>query len=173
MGDSKFFIFPYCAQISVEFTKSLYHGFWKISVKTTSLIKSVTLKLISRTNSYVYVVQKFRKLHTVLWVQFGKRIFMLLKFCVKSSLANFEFKKLSMWFHVKSYVAERFLNIQCGNYKNSLSRIFGKNFVKVTVLLKKLLNKWFDEIFFRWERISHFSQCDFHTVLQCCQIFFH
>ena len=25
---------------------------------------------------------------------------------------------------------------------------FGKNFVKVTVLLKKLLNKWFDEIFF-------------------------
>ena len=30
---------------------------------------------------------------------------------------------------------------------NSLSRIFGKNFVKVTVLLKKLLNKWFDEIF--------------------------
>ena len=30
---------------------------------------------------------------------------------------------------------------QCGNYGNSLSRIFGKNFVKVTVLLKKLLNK--------------------------------
>ena len=29
---------------------------------------------------------------------------------------------------------------QCGNYGNLLSRIFGKNFVKVMVLLKKLLN---------------------------------
>ena len=36
---------------------------------------------------------------------------------------------------------------QCGNYRNSLSRIFGKNFVKVTVLLNNLLLKsWFDEI---------------------------
>ena len=42
-------------------------------------------------------------------------------------------------------------NAQCGNYGNSLSRIFGKNFVKVTVLLNKLLNKWFDKIFFQWE----------------------
>ena len=30
-------------------------------------------------------------------------------------------------------------------------RIFGKNFVKVTVLLNKLLKSWFDGIFFRWE----------------------
>ena len=37
---------------------------------------------------------------------------------------------------------------KCGNYGNSLASIFGKNFVKVTVLLKKLLNKRFDEIFF-------------------------
>ena len=28
---------------------------------------------------------------------------------------------------------------QCGNYGNSLSRIFGKNSMKVTVLLNKLL----------------------------------
>ena len=43
----------------------LYHGFfWKISVKTTSLVKSFTIKLISRNNSQV--IQKFRKLHTVL-----------------------------------------------------------------------------------------------------------
>ena len=46
---------------------------------------------------------------------------------------------------------------QCGNYGNSLSHIFGKNFVKVTVLLNKLLNKWFDEIFFQWELISVIS----------------
>ena len=46
---------------------------------------------------------------------------------------------------------------QCGNYGNSLSRIFGKNFVKVTVLLNKVLKSWFDEIFYKWERISRFS----------------
>ena len=28
---------------------------------------------------------------------------------------------------------------QCGNYANSLAHIFGKNFVKVTVLLNKIL----------------------------------
>ena len=49
---------------------------------------------------------------------------------------------------------------QCRNYVNSLSSIFGKNFVKVAVLLNKLLKSWFDEIFFWWERISRF----FHTV---------
>ena len=31
---------------------------------------------------------------------------------------------------------------------NLLSLIFGKNFVKLTFLLKKSLNSWFDEIFF-------------------------
>ena len=70
----------------------------QFSVKTTFLVKSFTIKLISRNNSQV--IQKFRKLHTV---------------------------------------------------GNLLSRIFGKNFVKVTVLLKKLLHSWFDEIFLQWE----------------------
>ena len=46
-----------------------------------------------------------------------------------------------------------FSNTQCGNYGNSLSRIFGKNFVKVSVLLKKLLVR---------ENLS-----SFHTVPQC------
>ena len=38
-----------------------------------------------------------------------------------------------------------------------LSHFFHKNFVKATVLLKKLLKSWFDEIFLRWEWIFHFS----------------
>ena len=46
---------------------------------------------------------------------------------------------------------------QCGNCRNSLSHSFRKNFVKAMGLLKKLLNSWFDEIFFQWERISRFS----------------
>ena len=33
---------------------------------------------------------------------------------------------------------------QCENYGNLLSHICGKNFVKITVLLKKLLYSWFD-----------------------------
>ena len=34
---------------------------------------------------------------------------------------------------------------QCGNYGNLLSHFFGKNSVKATLLLKKVLNWWFDE----------------------------
>ena len=44
-----------------------------------------------------------------------------------------------------------------GNYGNLLSRIFDKNFVKATFLLKKLLKNWFHGKKFRWERISRFS----------------
>ena len=48
---------------------------------------------------------------------------------------------------------------QCGIYRNSFSRIFGKNFVKVTLLLKKLLTSWIDETFLLRENFSFF-----HTV---------
>ena len=40
-----------------------------------------------------------------------------------------------------------------------LSCIFSKNFVNVTVLLNEILKNWFEEIFFRWERISWFLHC--------------
>ena len=39
---------------------------------------------------------------------------------------------------------------------------FSKNFVKVTVLLNRLPNSWFDEIFLLWEKNSVIS-----TVAQC------
>ena len=48
---------------------------------------------------------------------------------------------------------------QCGNCRNSLSHFFRKNFVKTMVFLKKLLNSWFDEIFF-----SEREFLVFHTV---------
>ena len=49
------------------------------------------------------------------------------------------------------------IETHCGNYRNSLSRLFNKNFVKATILLKKILKSWFHGIFFQWERISRFS----------------
>ena len=52
-------------------------------------------------------------------------------------------------------------SIVCTQYENCcnlVSHIFRKNLVKVTFLLKKLLNSWFDEMFvFRWEQISVIS----------------
>ena len=54
------------------------------------------------------------------------------------------------------------IKFQCGNYRNSLSHFFGKNFVKVTVLLQKLLNSWFDEIF-----------CQSTVNFLCCMICLH
>ena len=66
---------------------------------------------------------------------------------------NFNF--LSNWwiFRVKLFSKDfsRVAKAQCGNYGNSLSRILGKIYVKVIIILNKLLKSWFDEIFF-WER---------------------
>ena len=55
------------------------------------------------------------------------------------------------WFHEK-------LLCDVTESGNLFSPFFsGKNFVKATDLLKKLLKSWFHEIFFQWEIISHFS----------------
>ena len=48
----------------------------------------------------------------------------------------------------------------CKNYGSSLSRIFGKNSVKVTVILNKLLKSWFDEVF-----LGEREFIVFHTIL--------
>ena len=65
-------------------------------------------------------------------------------------------------FYSKSLFTRKVVCTQCGNYGNSLSRIFGKNFVKVTDLLNKLLKGWFDEIFSVRVNYSFF-----HTVNFC------
>ena len=60
----------------------------------------------------------------------------------------------SIWreFGVSKIFRETEYTTQCGFLqKFTLTHYFGKTFVKATVLLKKLLNSWFDEIFFRWE----------------------
>ena len=68
-------------------------------------------------------------------------------FSLRIKFREIKFKSYSLnYFHVIFQVARYNAIIkgdraQCGNTGNLLSRIFGKNFVKVTVLLKKLLNK--------------------------------
>ena len=57
-------------------------------------------------------------------------------------------------------------NSQCGNYGNSLSRIFDKNYVKVTVLINNLLKSWFDEIFLGEREFLVFPHCDVLWVLR-------
>ena len=49
---------------------------------------------------------------------------------------------------------------QCENYGNLLSHICGKNFVKITVLLKKLLYSWFDGKNFGESKSFIFLHCD-------------
>ena len=55
----------------------------------------------------------------------------------------------------------KILLTQCGNYRNLLSHFFDKNFVKLTILLKKLLKSWFHEIFFNKSEFLVFSHCDY------------
>ena len=60
---------------------------------------------------------------------------------------------------------KKLFEAQCGKYRNLLSLFFGKNFEKVSLSWKKLLNSWFDEIFFQWEYISVISTlCDVDSV---------
>ena len=47
-------------------------------------------------------------------------------------------KNKNIVIHMKKFREINVQNVQCGNYGNSLSRIFGKTFVKVTVLPNKL-----------------------------------
>ena len=61
----------------------------------------------------------------------------------------------------------KFFCTQCGYYGNFLSLSFGKNFVKVTSSLKKLLNSWFDEIFLRESKLFIFPHC---AVQVWCEI---
>ena len=51
----------------------------------------------------------------------------------------------------------------CGNYGNSLSHFFGKKFVKVIVLLKKLLSRIF---FFNESKFFSFA----HSTVQCAKM---
>ena len=44
------------------------------------------------------------------------------------------------------------------------SHFFGKNFVKVMVLLTKLLNSWFDKIFFNKSKFFIFPKSAFLTL---------
>ena len=48
-----------------------------------------------------------------------------------------------------------FHTAQCGNYRN---------FVKPTALLKKLLKKWFDEIFFWWDTMLGLLKTIFRQI---------
>ena len=66
-----------------------------------------------------------------------------------------QFYEKSLVWH-KCWNGKYFLIPQCGNYRNSLSHFFRKNFVKAMDLLKKLLKSWFDELFlwFCWKIIN-------------------
>ena len=75
----------------------------------------------------------------------------LQKFFVKSTTCTyFVISLVNRHFH--EIFAKNVWKCECGNYGNSFSRIFGKNSVKLTVLLNKLLKSWFDEIFFNVQK---------------------
>ena len=62
------------------------------------------------------------------------------KIFVKSTFAKMENIKKFVNPNLREITID-WIGSQCGNYGNSISRICGRNFVKVTVLPKKLLNK--------------------------------
>ena len=68
--------------------------------------------------------------------------FFTLKSSVKSLIFCKELYWKMIWRKKPNAIFTRYCQMsvaQCGNFENSLSNIFGKKFVKTTVLLKKLL----------------------------------
>ena len=60
-------------------------------------------------------------------------------------------KKLQEYKTPGNYTQDGCTVSQCGNYRNLLSHFFGKNFLKLTFLLKKSPKSWFNKIFTQWE----------------------
>ena len=86
------------------------------------------------------------------------------------------FSKTLIWRKIceKIVAAVKLCIAQCGNYGNLLSLFYGKNFVKVTFLLRNhVLDRWFDEFFFNETRVNF---CNFYnyniTVWKLCLTLF-
>ena len=89
-----------------------------------------------------------------------------------SYLKNISWKWFSMWilwfcdvFMIRRNFWEKDSKTQCA-IVNLISGIFGKNFVKATVLLNKLLKSWFDEICIYLVRVNFsFIHTDYWSAL--------
>ena len=91
---------------------------------------------------------------------FGEREFVVFPQCIAVSELT---KSIStIIYYQKSWIDGIFvksIHIVEIMYGNFLSIIFGKNFVKLTVLLNKLLKSWFDELFFGEKKFLVFPHC--------------
>ena len=67
------------------------------------------------------------------------------------------------FFCQKKFVRSK-LRMHTGNYGNLFSRIFDKNFVKATLLLKNLLKSWFHGKKFRWVKFRVFPYYALNTL---------
>ena len=127
-------------------------------MKTTSFVE-FTIDLISRKNSQV--IQKFRKLHTVMR-QCGKTKNALPSKLFSSNQLRVKFfsKRVSFTEFLSKKVWERIsrfskMESHRGSYRNLLSHCFDKDYVKATMALRSY---WVDLTNYFWkERISRFS----------------
>ena len=137
---------------------------WKKIRQINYLVISLVKPILSRTFFQKCVKVNFRNFHTREILSHWKKIRQI-NYLVISLVKPL----LSRNFCEKS-VRENFCNFhtdtifpQCGNYRNSLSHFFRKNFVKAMILFKKLLNSWFDEKNFSEREFLVFPHCD-HTM---------
>ena len=72
--------------------------------------------------------------------------------------------------HITVWKNDETHTAKCGNCGNLLGHFFEKNFVKVTFLLKKILQSWFDEIFLGDSKFFIFPHCTVHWQKNTRQI---
>ena len=169
----KFRTFPHCDCV-MHTVHTMRYTVWKLQKFTLTLFwqkiresnaftKWITKELIWRKKILVRV--SFSFFHSVLplWKlrNFTSTVFSL-KFCQINVLQKLYYKLV--W-RKKNWLGSefRFTTLHSVEITEIISHFFGRNFVKATFSLEKLLQSWFHEIFFRWESISRFcTLCSVH-----------
>ena len=122
------------------------------TVYSKSIRLGSTLMLASKSISFWPPDWKiWQKAQLILWRKF---ILMIIQ-CYKVWKLWKSFDRI----FVKAIFTKEVTNSHFGNYGNLLSHFLGKNFVKPTHWLNKLLKSWFDGKKFRWEKFFIFPQC--------------
>ena len=139
-------------RIAAQALKS--NALWIISLFMTNItfVISISKLIISSLHSLMFLKDfEWQDVQVVLHSVACENFYVIKSCKVKKNYGNFLFREVKKWW-VKAAISFP----QCGNCGIPLSCNFGKSFVKVTVLLNKLLKSRFDEIFFWW---SLFTLC--------------
>ena len=134
--------------------KSIFKCFWYFLLKVMCMCEDFEWQKISWNYEIMSINQSFMMIWMISKAQ-------CIAYSMEKNLVKSILLKWQNWFHG--------FFVKCGNYGHSLSRIFGKNVVKVTFFLKEMIKPLIWRIFFFVRYIKNFSF--FHAVFLSLSIY--